>query len=473
MGAAPDAMAREPVPNHPERRFPSSQGRGREGDRSPRAPHAAARFDGLRSPDQFRGGATASSVGGRRLSEAERRALQERRRAHQPNLEPPPGRPRQPSNSRPVNTSRAALAPSLAAKPARGEAVSQPGKPVPKMPPRPKREETVQSRGMVLLGTFLVVGLALLAFAGGRLFGGSDDAGGGRNDGVGTTGSVAAAFPSPAGTPTGTIPPPPAATPGLLALADDDAPTVCLDPGHGGEDDGFTRSPLNPLYLLEKDLVLQHAWDLEFRLESEGFNVVMTRDRDTEVNPDQRDVNGDGKTASDDPPDGDYLRNLDELQARIDVCNRAKADLLVSMHVNGFTTSVPRGYETWYTNGRPFSNRSREFACLAYSRLKEQLGAIGYAVPEAEERGCNPDTAVDVDDDAREQEDNYIVTGPAVKGAVPRASDMPGAIVEALFLSNDQDANVLASPGGRAAIVDAYELAILDYFDEYPPDSDR
>jgi N-acetylmuramoyl-L-alanine amidase len=46
---------------------------------------------------------------------------------------------------------------------------------------------------------------------------------------------------------------------------------------------------------------------------------------------------------------------------------------------------------------------------------------------------------------------------------------MPGAIVEALFVSNDLDAAVLATPGGRNAIVTAYEEAIVQYFTEYPP----
>jgi hypothetical protein len=47
---------------------------------------------------------------------------------------------------------------------------------------------------------------------------------------------------------------------------------------------------------------------------------------------------------------------------------------------------------------------------------------------------------------------------------------MPGAIVEALFISNDGDAAVLASPEGQQAIVTAYENAIVEYFERYPPE---
>ena len=45
-----------------------------------------------------------------------------------------------------------------------------------------------------------------------------------------------------------------------------------------------------------------------------------------------------------------------------------------------------------------------------------------------------------------------------------------GAIVEALFVSNDGDAAVLSTPEGRNAIVTAYENAIVEYFERYPPE---
>ena len=52
----------------------------------------------------------------------------------------------------------------------------------------------------------------------------------------------------------------------------------------------------------EAMLVLEQAWDLEARLQQRGYNVVMTRETDTSVNVDGRDVNGDGRTAAHDAP---------------------------------------------------------------------------------------------------------------------------------------------------------------------------
>ena len=216
-------------------------------------------------------------------------------------------------------------------------------------------------------------------------------------------------------------------------------------------------------------LVLEHAWDLEARLLERGYTVVMTRQTDTAVNVDGRNVNGDGRTAAHDQPRSNRNKNLDELQARINLCNETGADLLVSMHVNGYSTAVPRGFETWFTRERNFGDRNAVFATLAYAHLKEQLANIGYSLPAEEERGVLPDTTADVQME-HSLFRHFIMTGPDVPGVVT-ASKMPGAIVEALFVSNEGDAAILSSPEGRNAIVTAYENAIVEYFERYPPEA--
>jgi N-acetylmuramoyl-L-alanine amidase len=217
----------------------------------------------------------------------------------------------------------------------------------------------------------------------------------------------------------------------------------------------------------EADMVLRLAWDLESRLKRDGVTVVMTRRTDTSVAADNEDVNGDGKTALDDPGGSDHYGTIDDIQARINICNAAHANLLVSMHINGYSTGTPYGYETWYTAERPFGDMSRAFATLAYAHLKEQLGKIGYVVPPALERGVNADSTADVQKQYPVYK-HFLITGPVFPHEL-QPSDMPGAIVETLFISNDNDAAVLASEDGRNAIVTAYENAILEYFRRYPP----
>jgi N-acetylmuramoyl-L-alanine amidase len=217
----------------------------------------------------------------------------------------------------------------------------------------------------------------------------------------------------------------------------------------------------------EASLVLEQARALTARLEQRGYRVVLTRQTDAPVNIEGRDVNGDRRTAAHDPPGSQRNKNLDELQARINVCNAARADLLVSMHINGYSTGRLRGYETWFTRERPFGERNALFATLAYAHLKEQLRLIGYVLSAEEERGVLPDTTANVDKEYALFA-HFIITGPEVPGVVT-PSAMPGAIVEPLFLSNDGDAAVLASAEGEHAIVTAYENAIVEYFEQFPP----
>lgn len=400
---------------------------------------------------------------GRRLSPEERRALQERRRSR---TAPPPA---------PV------VPPAPVAGPAR--AIASPElvvarKPAPRMP-RSAPRQTGMPRGLVVLGAVLIAGLAILALAGGRLFGAAGgDPPAGENWVAAGGGPAASPAPAtPAALPQLALVPPAVASPTAgSAFAGTRPPVVCLDPGHGGPDLGFQRVLTDAApEMNESILVLQHAWDLEARLKLRGYEVVMTRRDDVAVNAGMRDVNGDGKTARDDRPnpDGQPGQNsfgtLDELQARINVCNDAGADLLVSMHVNGFSTSEPRGHETWFTQERPFGDRNYDFAARAYRQLSEQLSSIGYELPWPE-RGVLPDTTANVDNE-HSMLDHFVMTGPDVPERKIVGSRMPGAIVETLFISSEYDAPVLASPAGRAAIVTAYENAIVGYFEDYPPEA--
>ncbi len=337
-------------------------------------------------------------------------------------------------------------------------------RPVPRMP-KTRQDTRVRSPGITLAGTLLILGLTVLAFAGGRMFGRVDQP-------VSEAQSKAPVVVTPAAASERAAPAaePDVETPIPLPAAFARAPIVCLDPGHGGEDRGFTRFFGNDVPAMEEALlVLEHAWDLEARLLRRGYEVVLTRETDAAVNLDGADVNGDGRTAAHDAPRSQRNKNLDELQARINLCNKEGADLLVSMHVNGYSDGNPRGYETWFTRERSFGDRNADFATLAYEHLKEQLRYIGYSLPADEERGVLPDTTADVQKEHSLYR-HFIMTGPEVPGVV-KPSKMPGAIVEALFVSNDGDATVLSAPEGRNAIVTAYENAIVEYFERYPPEA--
>jgi hypothetical protein len=93
------------------------------------------------------------------------------------------------------------------------------------------------------------------------------------------------------------------------------------------------------------------------------------------------------------------------------------------------------------------------------------IGIADRLFPRAD--GVQPDSTADVDKEYALFA-HFIITCPEVPGVVT-PSGMPGAISEQLFLSNDGDAAVAARTEGKHAIVTTYEHAIVEYFEQFPP----
>ena len=250
----------------------------------------------------------------------------------------------------------------------------------------------------------------------------------------------------------------------------DGQPVVCIDAGHGGWDAGWNRTeagddPYAPPVVTEADVNLGMAWMLKEALEAEGMFVVMTRPSGAAVNMFDQDIDGDGETrlSTDNPRHGDR----DELQARIDICNEAGADILISLHLNGFDDRDVRGYEILYTAEREFGQQNADLATFLYRQLDTalrdtEMSGLG--------RGAVPDTELEVEVHDFGSEEHLMMTGPAVSNndyqIVPSA--MPGAVLETVFLSNDQDAAWIVQPANQRLVIEAYVQGILDYFEKYP-----
>jgi N-acetylmuramoyl-L-alanine amidase len=316
---------------------------------------------------------------------------------------------------------------------------------------RQSRQEDVARGAMILLVSLGIAALIIGARLGSQRFAAPPP----------TATTVPTMTPLP--TPTATPPPPsptprpepPTPTPAAVAVAGvdelyarDGRNIVCIDPGHGGEDLGNVRVENGRITLQEKDIVLEHSLMLAERLREKGFEVVLTRETDTEVNPSNEDVNGDGTVA----PEGGPARTeqIDDLQARVNICNLAAADLLVSVHYNGAENTFLSGFEVWFNDEREFSGRSEAFATFMHEALQKGFANAGY---EAVDRG------IGIED--------HVVTGPErPEELVP--SEMPGAVIEGLFLSNDEDATFIRSDIADETLVGAYEEAITRYFSVYP-----
>ncbi len=96
---------------------------------------------------------------------------------------------------------------------------------------------------------------------------------------------------------------------------------IVLDPGHGGAHTGGKGRT----GLMEKDVVLDVSLRLRSLLDAYGVDVVMTRTTDAHFDAD-----------------------VDEdLQRRIEIANRARADFFLSIHANWHSTTSPRGFEVY------------------------------------------------------------------------------------------------------------------------------
>ena len=176
----------------------------------------------------------------------------------------------------------------------------------------------------------------------------------------------------------------------------------------------------------------------------------MTRDSDRAVDPTYR--------------GGGYAGGVGrDLQARIDIANRAGADLFFSIHNNGSADPSQSGTEIWYNALRPFADRNEALARIA---LDTFVGVIRGAGHSTVRRGIFEDSSFRI---FQGRPYNIYVLGP---GTTPRRphepTHMPGILVETLFLSNPADARALARPAIRQAIADGYLATVEAYFARFP-----
>lgn len=231
--------------------------------------------------------------------------------------------------------------------------------------------------------------------------------------------------------------------PGQAQANNAKAPLVAIDAGHDGKEWGTTGTA-GGKRLVEKDLTLALAKLVDQHLRAAGYRTLMTRTDDSPP--------GGGADRT-----GDRKVNLaDNLQARIDKANEAGANVLVSIHFNGSTERRLRGPEVYYSAARPFAAQSRKLAEAVMSGLTARMGAAG-----------KPVTPRGVLRDAVLGGGHLYLLGPA-GGRIARASNMPGVLVEGLFLTNPDDAALAADPATIQALARGYADGIAAYLGPPP-----
>ena len=158
---------------------------------------------------------------------------------------------------------------------------------------------------------------------------------------------------------------------------------VFIDAGHGGRDTGATG-----FGFYEKSANLDIALRVKSKLESNGFEVVMTRTDDS-------------------------THSLDEI---VNLANNSGVDLFVSIHNNASLSPYSHGTETyWCANGIA---GSQQLASLIQSNIVSQIGRANRGVKTANFR-------------------------------VIKYTKMPAALVECAFISNQTENDLLKSEDFR------------------------
>ncbi|WP_296903168.1 N-acetylmuramoyl-L-alanine amidase [Megasphaera sp.] len=164
--------------------------------------------------------------------------------------------------------------------------------------------------------------------------------------------------------------------------------TIAIDPGHGGSDSGALGA-----YSKEKDVTLAISKKVASLLSAAGANVVMTRTTDVDVYA---------------PYDG----AVEELQARCNIANAAKADVFVCIHIDSFDSPSAGGVTAYYNSKTPYDYglanyihlqnmkatnfpdrgvKTANFYVLLHTNMPATLLELGFISNPGEERALNSD----------------------------------------------------------------------------------
>lgn len=160
---------------------------------------------------------------------------------------------------------------------------------------------------------------------------------------------------------------------------------IVIDPGHGGDEPGSLGKIDGKIVLYEKDVNLKIAMVAYNKLLEEGYNVIATRTDDSTVS----------------------------LQKRVEIANESDASLFVSVHNNSFEESSAKGTLTMYAYDDTESNAN---VMTGYKLAKTIQPFIS---------------------EATQSRDRGLLRNPKIYVLAKTA--MPAALVECLFISNEED----------------------------------
>jgi hypothetical protein len=119
------------------------------------------------------------------------------------------------------------------------------------------------------------------------------------------------------------------------------------------------------------------------------------------------------------------------------------------------------GCLTGYDQDRPFSGDNRRLATLLQDDVLGAMNAQGWNIPDD---GVQPDSGLGSALTAQaEAYGHLLLLGPAKAGYFETPSQMPGALIEPLFVTDPFEASIAASAHGQQVIASALAKAIEQY----------
>jgi N-acetylmuramoyl-L-alanine amidase len=244
--------------------------------------------------------------------------------------------------------------------------------------------------------------------------------------------------------------------------------TVFLDAGHGGIDPGGVGTTESGQSISESTINLSVELDTMALLRAAGYRVVVSRTRNTTVM----------RLTSADVTDGSLTLQAshDDVVARDECANLAKADVLVGIYMDAGSSSEA-GSVTVYDADRPFASANHRLARLLQRDVLSVMNAQGWQIPND---GVNNDSSSGsyVGDAASgglaaeaAAYNHLLLIGPAQTGYFTTPSKMPGAVIEPLYLSDPFEGSIAASPADQRIMATGYARAVEAFLNPAPTTS--
>lgn len=184
--------------------------------------------------------------------------------------------------------------------------------------------------------------------------------------------------------------------------------TIYLDPGHGGRDPGAIYKEIK-----ESEINLQIAQELKIELEKEGAKIYMTRIGNYDISK--------IKTKN---------HKRSDLENRAQLINESECDMYISIHLNSDPSPTWRGTQIFYTNK---NEENKKLAQTIQKEFQEKIKTTR---------------------EIKQLKNMYLFD--RIK--------KPGILIEAGFISNENDRYLLKTKEHQKKIAQTIKDAIIKYY---------